>query len=150
MSSNAFVISGTSPAAVSAGAVVGLQVNGLDDYDALHIEAALVGATGGTLDVYLQTNPSQDGVTWVDYAHYAQLAAGAAATTLAMTVSLAGQQLTPTLVGTNLTPALATTGALGGAWGRSMRAVAKAGAGTSAGAAVAITITGQSPRSRER
>lgn len=141
-------IAGTTPAAAST-AVVGAAVTGLDDYDALQIVASLVGATGGTLDVYLQTNPSQDGATWVDYAHFAQLASGASALTVGLSVSLIGQQLTATTLGKNLTPALSAGACLGGVWGRSMRAVAVAGAGTSAGAAISIAITGQSPRKRD-
>lgn len=140
-----FNISGTSPASAVT-AVVGSTVTDLDHYESLEIVATLQGATGGTLDVYLQNNPSGDGVTWVDWAHFAQLAAAAPATTVAMAVSLASQQTTPTAVGTGLSPALASTGALGGTWGRNLRCVAKAGASTTAGAPISITICGQAPR----
>lgn len=140
-----FQISGTTPASAST-AVVGSAVSGLDDFESLLVEADLIGATGGTLDVYLQTNPSGDGSTWVDYAHFPQLLAGAAAISYAFAVSLAGQQLTPTHVGKGTSPALAAGSVLGGPWGRQMRCVVTAGASTSAGAAIAINITGQSPR----
>lgn len=138
-------ISGTSPASAST-AVVGIAVSGLDEFESLAIEADLVGAIGGTLDVYLQTNPSGDGTTWVDYVHFPQLAAGAGAISYAFAVSLAGQQLTPTHVGKGTSPALAASTVLGGAWGRQMRCVATAGASTTAGAAITITIVGQNPR----
>ena len=49
----------------------------LNDFDNVEIEAELVGATGGTLDVYIQS--SSDGIKWYDCVHFAQLAAAASA-----------------------------------------------------------------------
>jgi hypothetical protein len=132
------VISDTSPAA--AGTTVGGHVGMLQNYDSLTIRATLTGATGGTLDVYLQT--SVDGAEWVDYIHFAQLADGAAAVTKAVVVSRAGQQTAITTVGTNASPALAANSVIGGDFGNQMRAVYVAGAGTSAGAAQVIRIKG--------
>lgn len=145
MSDGNFTISGTSPAAPGT-AAVGSAVTDLDLYEALTVVATLQGATGGTLDVYLQTNPSGDGSTWVDYAHFAQLAAAAPQSVKTFSVSLDAQNLTPTTVGTNLTPALAASTVVGGPWGRQMRCVCVAGASTSAGAPISISILGQYPR----
>jgi len=112
----------------------------LQNYDALSIRATLTGATGGTLDVYLQT--SVDGTEWRDYAHFAQLADGAAVATYGFSVSRSGQQTSITAIGKDLTPALAANSVLGGDFGNQMRALYVAGAGTSAGAAQVIRITG--------
>jgi len=109
----------------------------------LTIIATLTGGTGGTLDVYLQTS-FDDGATWVDYAHFPQLTAGAAVTNKVWHVSRRTEvsSLTAVGVGTTATPsvALAANTIMGGAWGDRMRAVYVAGAGTSAGAAQVIKI----------
>jgi len=132
-------IADTTPA--SASTAVGSHVGGLHEYDSLAIVASLVGATGGTLDIYLQISPDQ-GTTWVDYAHFAQLAGGAAAVTKVWTVSRGAQQTTATTVGTGTSVALAANTIIGGEWGDRMRAVYVAGAGTSVGAAIVISILG--------
>lgn len=132
------LISETSPAAV--GTATGGHVGMLQNYDSLTIRATLTGATGGTLDVYLQT--SVDGSEWVDYIHFAQIAAAAAAVTKVVVVSRAGQQAAITTVGTNTSPALAANAVVGGDFGNQMRAVFVAGAGTTRGAAQVIRITG--------
>lgn len=143
MSVQRHVISETSPAAAST--VVGATVGGLSKYDALAIYATLTGATGGALDVYLQTS-FDDGVTWYDWGHYPQRAAGAAAIAYSQAFDLRGLATTPTVVGKGTlgTPAvaLAVNTFLGGAWGDRIRAVYVAGAGTSAGAAQLIEIMG--------
>lgn len=133
-----FTLSGASPAA--AGAAVGVTVTGLGAYRSLSVYANLQGATGGTLDVYLQYSPD-GGTTWVDYTHYAQLAAAAAATALVFAVSRAGQQTTITTVGTGLTPALAADTVVGGGWGDRLRVVFVAGSGTTAGANQIILVS---------
>lgn len=135
---SAHLISDTSPAA--AGTVVGGHVGMLQNYDALSIRATLTGATGGTLDVYLQT--SVDGVEWRDYAHFAQIAAATAAATYGFSVSRSGQQVSITAIGKDASPAIAANAVLGGDFGNQMRAVYVAGVGTSAGAAQVIRITG--------
>lgn len=132
------LISETSPAAV--GTATGGHVGMLQNYDSLTIRATLTGATGGTLDVYLQT--SVDGSEWVDYIHFAQIAAAAAAVTKVVVVSRAGQQAAITTVGTNTSPALAANAVVGGDFGNQMRVLFVAGAGTSAGAVQTIRITG--------
>lgn len=135
--SQLYTITGTSPSSATT-AVIGNFVGGLQIYDSLQIIAIIQGATGGTLDLYLQS--SVDGSTWYDYAHYAQLAAAAASTTRTITVSRAQQQLTATAIGSNTSPALAANTFLGGDFGSRIRLLAVAGAGTSAGAVQTIKI----------
>lgn len=132
-------IAATSPTA--AGTEAGPTAANLGRYRSIAIVATLQGATGGTLDVYLQWSPDE-GTTWVDYAHFPQLAAGAAVSTRVWTVSRAAQQLTLTTVGSGLTPALAANTIVGGEFGDRLRVVFVAGGGTSAGAAQSILIVG--------
>lgn len=112
----------------------------LQNYDSLRVVATLQGGTGGTLDVYLQT--SVDGSSWYDYAHFAQMADGAAQATRSFSVARSAQQTSITTVGVGASPALAANTVLGGDFGTQMRAVCVAGAGTSAGAAQTIAIVG--------
>lgn len=147
-----FAFAETSPAAASTiassvavtgsnGAAGILQSDkGLDSFDTLTFYAALVGATGGALDVYVQSSPDQ-GTTWTDYAHFPQLAAAASAIKYAFSVSRSGQLLVPAVVGANLTPALAVNTVVGGAWGDRLRLVMVAGTSTSAGAAVSVKVS---------
>ena len=140
-------ISVTSPAAAST--VVSTEVTGLDKYDSLIILAVLAGGTGGTLDVYLQVaTKEEDGAAteWVDYAHFAQIADGAAAIKRLWSVTRHAQitSIATIGIGTASTPAvaLAANTILGGEFGSRMRVVFVAGAGTSAGAAQIIDIIG--------
>ena len=128
------------PTTAPAGVLTGVQ---LDGFGGLAIAADLVGATGGTLDVYIQTSPN-GGTTWFDYAHFTQLTNGNAAVRYAFAVSPSGL-LTPSVVGINLTPALAAGVCIGGAWGDRMRLVFVAGTGTTAGAPVKVYVSGQRP-----
>ncbi len=113
----------------------------LDDFDAVDVTADLVGATGGTLDVYLQT--SNDGSSWYDSVHFAQLAAGAAAVSYRVTLARFGQPASaaPVVVGKNGTPALAAGTAVQ-SFGTRARLVMVAGSGTSAAAKVAVMVAG--------
>lgn len=131
-------ISDTSPAAASTAA--GDILLGLGRYDALQITAELVGATGGTLDVYLQTSPD-GGTSWYDYIHFPQLAAAASAVKYMVNVPQAGATGI-TVVGKDTTPALAANTVVGGSWGDRLRPLYVAGASTSAGAAVLIQVLG--------
>ncbi len=132
-----------SSAAVTNSTVAGVAIGLLDGMTCLQIFAALVGATGGTLDVYLQNSPDF-GVSWQDYAHWPQLAAGAAAVKYTMNVSAYAQSVTMlTPVGVDLTPSLGANTCVGGTWGDRFRLVFVAGAGTSVGAAVSVRIVGQ-------
>lgn len=135
--STLLTITGTSPASAST-AAIGSPIGGLQIYDSLQIIAIIQGATGGTLDLYLQT--SVDGSTWYDYAHFAQLAGAAAQITRTITVARYQQQLTATAIGSNLSPALAAGTFLGGTFGSRIRLIGTAGAGTSAGAVQTINF----------
>ena len=135
MSAATFSITGTTPAAPGT-AVVGSAITWLDRYDVVRIAADLVGATGGPLDVYLQTSPN-GGANWYDFAHFPQLAAAAAATKYF--VAPTGSNAI-TVVGKDLAPALAANTCVGGHPGERMRVVAVAGALTTAGAAVTISV----------
>lgn len=138
-STTALTLSSTSPAAAST--VIGPTILGLYAFASLSITATLTGATGGVLDIYLQVSPD-NGTTWVDYAHFAQLSAGAAATTKCFTVSRGAQQTTITAVGTGTTPVLAANTVVGGDFCDRMRVLYVAGASTSAGAAQTILVSG--------
>lgn len=141
---NVFDLSYTS--ANAAGTTAGTPITGLGSFKSLFIYAALTGATGGALDVYLQVSPDF-GVTWVDYAHYVQIAAAATVAKKAFTVSRYGQQTTVTTVGAGTTAspgvALAANTVIGGEFGDRIRVVSVAGASTSAGAAQVIKIIGK-------
>jgi hypothetical protein len=128
-------LSFTSPSSATTTAFT--PATGLGGYRSMAVYAALQGGTGGTLDVYVQISPD-GGTTWVDYAHFAQLAAGAAQVFRLFTVSKAGQQTAIATVGTGTSPALAASTVVGGDWGDRLRVVAVAGAGTTAGAAQTI------------
>jgi hypothetical protein len=114
----------------------------LDDFEALQLVAELVGNTGGTLDVYVQTSPDQ-GVNWFDFAHFAQLNAGAAAVRYVLTASLYTQNTAPIAVGKNLAPALAANTFVNGAFGDRVRLLMVSGTGTTAGAAVKVSVVAQ-------
>lgn len=118
-------------------------VTDLGGYQSMQIFAILTGATGGTLDIYLQGS-LDGGTTWVDYAHFPQIAAGAAAIKRVWSVSRAAQQTTLATVGSGSvgTPgvALAANTIIGGEWTDRLRVVAVSGAGTSAGAAQTLLL----------
>lgn len=137
MSVSTKTVTVTSPA--SASTVVSTEIGGVDKFDEAMLEASLLGATGGTLDVYLQ---QYDGVDWWDYAHFAQLAAGAAAVNYALPITRKSQRTAPIVVGKNGTPALAAAACVGGDFGDRFRIVFVAGAGTSLGAAQTIKVVG--------
>jgi hypothetical protein len=133
-------ITGTSPAAAST-AVVGTDAFGLGGYPFVRIDAHLVGATGGTLDVYLQRKVAPN--VWIDWCHFAQLAAGASAVKYSI---LADSGLSTTITtatgGNDAAPGVALAAAtfVGGHPGDAIRCVCVAGAGTSAGAVVNIYV----------
>ena len=141
MSYRIWTIADTSPAA--AGTAVGSVIASLDEYDYIRVDAALVGATGGTLDVYLQRLVKPN--AWADWVHFAQLAAGASAIKYSV-IGAHGLSTTITTsnLGTDATPAVSLAAAtfVGGHPGKSLRAVYVAGASTSAGAALSIVVTG--------
>ena len=120
----------------------GIASGQLDDYVAISIEAVLQGATGGTLDVYIQNSPDM-GLSWYDYAHFAQMASAAPVIRYVASIAVGAQNLTLITVGTNLSPALAAGTVLGGPWGDRFRLVMVAGAGTSVGAPIGIRMCAQ-------
>lgn len=115
----------------------------LDDYLEVRLVARLTGATGGTLDVYVQFSPDA-GSNWVDLVHFPQLA-GAAPTVL-YSVTTAMRPSTITTVGSGLSPVLAASTVVGGPWGDRMRLVFVAGSGTSVGAPLLMWVTAQRHR----
>lgn len=124
---------GTSPAAPGTAATT--AQGGFSDYEAITIVATITGATNGVLDVYVQHSP--DGVTWYDYVHFAQLAAGASAVTYACNPALSNAIVT---IGTGTSPALAAGTCAGGHWFDQLRVLYVAGASTSAGAAQTVKV----------
>lgn len=156
-----FVFSETSPAAAgTAASSQPVQSSGniypagvcapLEDVDSIDIVAELIGATGGTLDVYLQAGLA-DG-TWVDVVHFTQLAGGAAAVAYKTNISSWAQPTSsaPVPVGLNLTPALGANLTVQGHGFDRLRLLMVAGSGTSAGAALKVYCTGQRSASLPR
>jgi hypothetical protein len=114
----------------------------MQDYDAVDVIAELVGATGGTLDVYLQISPD-DGATFYDVVHWPQLTAGGSAVTYQSPISNATTTTAPTVIGKGLVPALAANTVVNGAFSDRMRLIMVAGSSTSAGAVVRVTVAPQ-------
>lgn len=137
-------ITGTSPASAST-AALGNPVK-VSYYEHIRVVAVLQGATGGTLDVYLQA--TWDNTKWYDIAHFPQITAAAAQTIRTLSMSRAAVNTTLTAIGQDLTPALAAGTYLSGDFGVSVRAVCVAGAGTSDGATQTIHILGDYARAR--
>lgn len=137
MSQYVTLFTGTTAAAAGTNVLATVKNGPLALGKSMTVYASLIGATGGTLDLYLQFSPD-GGTTWVDYAHFGQLAAGASAIMKAFSVSRAGQQTTLTTVGAGTSPALGAGTVLGGDWGDQLRVLAVSGAGTTAGAAISI------------
>jgi hypothetical protein len=140
------ILSETSPSAASTVAGTA-RAYGLAACEGLTVVGQLVGATGGTLDVYLQTaydaaDVADASATWFDFAHFTQLAAGAAAVKVLWHVNRATAVSTVTTIGSGTSPALAAATILGGSWGNRMRLLFTAGAGTSVGAATSVTLIG--------
>ena len=121
----------------------------LNDGNSLDIAADLRGATGGTLDVYVQYSVNS-GRSWYDLAHFPTLASGASLLYYRAPVSLYTNSVNTQVVGKNLVPALAASAMVNGAFGDRVRLVMVAGAGTTAGATVSIGVTAQRefPRAR--
>lgn len=148
-----YIFAETSPssAATAASSQAITQVSGgyppgvaapLDDSDACDVAADLVGATGGTLDVYMQMSPD-GGPNWYDIIHFPQLANGAAAIKYQAPISLFTNLTQPVVVGKNLAPALSSNTIVNGAYGDRLRLLMVAGSGTTVGAAVKVTVMSQ-------
>ena len=143
-----FPMTGTTPAAAGQAAVSGMLLTGLDKYDFFCFDALLVGATGGTLDVYIQRlvdkNYNSGAGLWLDWIHFPQLGAGASAvdysvsTVGSTTITKVGQTANDGVTGA---PALAANTSVGGHPGDQIRVVAVAGTSTSAGAAITLYVS---------
>lgn len=143
-------VSMTTPSSAST-AVSTTNFTNMAKFEYVDIIADLVGATGGTLDVYLQKQIDQAGtVKWVDWIHFAQLASAASAIRYSISTSSNTVSATPVAVGVGTTAspgvALAAATFAGGLPTNTVRIVAVAGASTSAGAAIKITLVGHHPK----
>lgn len=121
----------------------------LDDYEGVEVVAELKGATGGTLDVYVQLCPS--GGNWYDVIRFPQIPAAQAIAYYQAPLSLATNTSVPVKIGKNLAPALGTTSGavVNGAWTDRIRLVIVAGTGTTLGAQIVVYVCPQRSRSRE-
>lgn len=140
-------VTATSPStATTAVAATQFKGSAFSKAEQLVIDAALVGATGGTLDVYLQRKVASD--TWRDLAHFPQLASGGAAVKYTATITGEGTSLVVVGGGSDAAPgvALAVNTVVNVIPGGDIRVVFVSGAGTSAGASQSITITPYSVR----
>ena len=104
---------------------------------AVVIVATLTGMSASTLDLYVQESWDA-GVTWIDAAHFAQLAIGAAASSTRL--AIAASSTTPLVVGVGTVAAPGVALAAGkfvdGPWGPLLRIVSVTGAGVNAGPVV--------------
>lgn len=137
--SQTVTLAGASPASAST-SIVATSAGSLLDFDEFAVRADLVGATGGTLDVYLQRRIAAG--MWTDWVHFPQLASGAAAVTYEVAIGPGSNAIEAAGTGNDSTasPALAANKCLGGHPGDAVRLVCVAGASTSAGAAQAVSI----------
>ena len=134
------LFSGTSPSVPGTSAQAQITLP-LDRMIYCDVSARLAGANGGALDVYIQTSNNNGAVgSWKDVVHFPQLAAAAAAIGYSVTLSHATGGSAPVVVNAvDGTVALAANTVIPAALGNNLRVVFVAGAGTSAGAAQAIT-----------
>jgi len=134
------LFSGTSPAAPGTVTQAQLLIP-LDRMSYCDINARLLGATGGALDVYIQSSSSNGAAgTWKDVVHFPQLLAAATAIGYSVTLSHATGGSAPVVVNAvDAVPALAANTVIPAALGNNLRVVFVAGAGTSAGAAQVVT-----------
>lgn len=148
-----YSITGTSPSSATT-ATLGSVVDtffllggtsgppGLDVIESLDIIANTLGATGGTLDLVVETSP--DGVTYTEHMHFVQVAAAAPAA-VQRGFSTRWGNLVPVAVGQGTNQVLAAA-AIAGAPQRFLRVIAKGGASTTAGAAQTFTIMASGSR----
>jgi len=112
-------------------------IRGLESFGSIVTIATLIGATNGTLDVYVQSLMGDD--QWWDCIHYPQLAAGFNQIVYIQNLIRFGAQ-GPTATGPTLFPALAANAAVFGNIGSALRFVAVSGAGTTAGADIELKV----------
>ena len=99
-------------------------------YDRMIVIASMASMSAGTLDLYIQESWDQ-GNTWNDVAHFAQLAAAAPAAIARVAVNPVASGA-PVVVGGS-TPALAAGKAVEGPWAPTLRIVSVVGAGVNSG-----------------
>ena len=109
----------------------------LDRFSSFIIDAVLTGATGGTLDIYLQRAVGDD---WVDWYRFAQVAGSAAAIRRTITSDMV-TLTAPLTVGANASVGIAANTLGARHPGSAVRIWQVPGAGTSAGAAQSIKLT---------
>lgn len=151
------ILAGTSPATASSAVIA--TATGLEGFPIIQIHALLVGATGGTLDVVLQSTcdpraATQDetgsypaslygaAASWYDVLAFPQLAAGAGAVRYVSSLSR-GYLLSAAITSVNTaddTPTLAANSVRPNSLGGALRLVATAGAGTTVGAAITVYL----------
>lgn len=137
-----FDMSATSPSTVTTS--VGYTLTGdIGMFNSCAFYVVVQGATGGTLDIYIQTAVKKLNAspTWVDVAHLAQLAAAAPAAAFAFTLTRwtpTSPVITGTLNTVSGTPLLPVNTIVPGLLGYQLRVVFKTGAGTTLGAAQVI------------
>ena len=129
-------ITATSPATATT-AVTTDTIKEIADYGWFILVAELQGATGGTLDVYIQGKLAD---TWYDWGHFTQLTAGGAAVKYMVQPQANNGAVA---VGSGTSPAVAANTFLGGYPGDEIRLVFVAGASTSAGAAQTVKVFGR-------
>jgi len=151
-----FIFTEATPASASTVASAGVVQNAanylppgvagpLETDNAIDIVAEITGGTGGALDVYLQTS-GDNGITWYDSVHFAQVAAGTSSIQRTCITELAQPTTAaPVVVGKNLSPALAVATAVQGGWGDRARLVYVAGASTSGAGSVKVSIYFRTP-----
>lgn len=136
---------------VASPAAPGTQIlgsfQGLTRFSVLTVDAILQGATGGTLDLYLQRLVDPVNGIWFDWARYTQLAAAVAAKSYTLSLDPSAAAPTITNVGewnaaASGTPVLAAGAIVPCHPGDQLRLVAVAGAGTTAGSTQAVYVTG--------
>lgn len=135
------IFTATSPSSASTVAGPSLKSSLFARASRLLIDATVVGATGGVLDVYLQRKVATD--VWRDWVHFTQAGAGAAAAHYQFVITGDLTTITAGNGGTDSTPAvsLSANSALNILPGEELRWVFVAGASTSAGAVQTVRIT---------
>ena len=122
------------------------QAGPFGDYSAVDVIGEIKGATGGVLDVYVQSSPDE-GLSWFDIIKFPRMAAGQAVAYFQAPVSLATNTSTPQVVGKNSVPALAVGVSAGavvnGAFSDRMRLCMVAGVSTTAGAQIVVRLSAQ-------
>lgn len=138
-SKQVFTLTGSSSASASTTTIVTTLGASLLGYDWFSIDATLTGATGGTLDVYIQRKVTDN--VWVDWIHFPQIAGGGSGKYSAM--SGADKTIHAVAIGTDAghgTPALAANTVVGGHPGSTVRVVTVTGAGVSVAGTFAIYL----------